>query len=253
MAILDPNPPEFPSLWAVAYGEDRHGLWQAFEVNGVRQVMRWIEPGQFQMGSPEDEAGRFDDDQQHTVTLTSGYWLADTTCTQELWKSVTGNNPAENKQSPEHPVEQVSWKACQSFIERCNQLLDGGLSLRLPTEAEWENACRAGTKTAYWWGDEFDNSRANNSDGGTVPVLHYAPNDYGLFQMHGNVYEWCEDWFADYPDGAVVDPSGPKDGHFRVVRGGSWFSDERLLRSAYRVLHEPAVRSDLIGVRLAGG
>lgn len=254
MAILNPNPLNFPSLWAVAYGEDTYGLWQAFEFNGVRQVMRWIEPGQFQMGSPNTEASRRKDEKQHTVTLTTGYWLADTACTQELWESVTGNNPSNNKQSPGHPVEQVSWDDCQSFIEQCDKLLGGSLSLRLPTEAEWEYACRGGTNTAYCWGDEFDNSRANDSPEGTVPVLQYAPNSKGLFQMHGNVYEWCEDWYFYYPDGAVVDPVGTKVGHIRVARGGYWFYEKCHLRSAYRGFRQdPDFGYDHTGLRLAGG
>lgn len=253
MPILDPDPPEFPSLWAVSYGEDSFGLWQAFEINGVRQVMRWIGPGQFQMGSPENEDGRHKDEKRHTVTLTRGYWLADTACTQSLWQSVTGDNPSHNKASPDHPVERVSWDDCQSFVIQCNRLLGGSLDLRLPTEAEWEYACRAGTETAYWWGDKFNDKYANTGNDGTVPVLQYSPNPFGLFQVHGNVLEWCEDWFAAYPDIPIDDPTGPEDGQHRVLRGGCWFSDERDMRSAFRNHGTAGIRFGSIGLRLAGG
>lgn len=253
MAILDPNPPEFPAAWAVAYGEDRYGLWQAFQINGVRQVMRWIEPGQFLMGSPESEQGRDDDERQHQVTLTRGFWLADTTCTQALWQAVTRENPSHNEKSAEHPVESVSWNDCQSFIDECNQLLNEELVLRLPTEAEWEYACRGGTTTAYSWGDEFDDRYANNGDD-TILVLNYRPNPNGLFQMHGNVDEWCADWFAgEYPDESLVDPKGPESGPNRVRRGGNWLSDGRNLRSAYRYCSVPDARYLITGLRLAGG
>ncbi len=264
--ILDPNPNPFPAPWAVAWGEDRYGLWQAFEIEGVRQVMRWIIPGRFEMGSPKDEPERDDDETQHTVTLSRGYWLADTACTQEFWQAVTGKNPASFSDDPQCPVEQVSWDDCQGFIEAANRELEEGLGLRLPSEAEWEYACRAGSTGPFSWGDSLSPGQANywgkrpynngpkdEDRNRTVPVLSFDPNPWGLFQMHGNVLEWCADWSGDYPERGVLDPAGPDEGHLRVLRGGSWNLSGRYLRSAARGGSGPDFRGDDIGLRLAGG
>ncbi len=264
--ILDPNPNPFPAPWAVAWGEDRYGLWQAFEIAGVRQVMRWIVPGRFEMGSPEDEPEREDDEMQHTVTLIRGYWLADTACTQELWQAVTGENPADFKDDPQNPVEQVSWDDCRGFIDAANGLLEEGPGLRLPSEAEWEYACRAGSTGPFWWGDTLDTGQANYwgehpyNNGPkdavrnhTVPVLSFDPNPWGLYQVHGNVWEWCADWFEKYPPGPVTDPAGPRQGRGRVLRGGGWIYDGRYLRCANRFALQPDGRVGFIGLRLAGG
>ena len=264
--LLDPHPPLFPAAWAVAWGEDAYGLWHAFELGGVRQVMRWIAPGRFVMGSPEHERGRFDDETQHGVTLTKGFWLAETACTQALWQAVTGENPAHFSDDPEQPVEQVSWLDCVAFVERINAEREDGLVLRLPTEAEWEYACRAGTRTAFSFGDALSTELANyrgswdlsgelegENRQRTLPVKHFQPNPWGLYQMHGNVWEWCADWSADYPAGAVTDPTGPADGQDRVLRGGAWFDFGRFLRSACRIGDGPGIRDRRIGLRLAGG
>ncbi|EGV30881.1 Sulphatase-modifying factor protein [Thiorhodococcus drewsii AZ1] len=253
--LFDPSPPLFPADWAIAWGEDVYGLWQACEIAGVRQVMRWCPPGRFLMGSPPDEPERGDNEAQHEVALTCGFWLAETACTQALWQAVIGDNPARFREDPEHPVEQVSWDRCQDFLARVNRLRDDSLVLRLPTEAEWEYACRAGTRTAFSFGDALDTEQANY-DGNyerTLPVQSFAPNPWGLYQMHGNVWEWCADWFGDYPAGPVLDPNGPADGASRVLRGGSWSVGGRLLRSAYRRRSAPDSRFDFIGLRLAGG
>lgn len=250
---LDLNPPQFPTAWAVAYGEDTYGLWQAFEINGLRQVMRWVEPGQCRMGSPADETGRQEDELLHTVTLSRGYWLADTACTQALWLAVNGENPSWDTTSTEKPVENVSWHDCVAFVSLCNDLMEpASVPLRLPTEAEWEYACRAGTDTAYWWGNEFDDTHANNGMT-TLEVLNYAPNGHGLFQMHGNVLEWCADWYGEYPVDTVRDPVGLVVGQRRVLRGGCWIGVPRALRSAYRDHRGPDSRSRHFGFRLAGG
>ncbi len=260
---LDPNPPGFPAAWASAWGEDAYGLWQAFEINGVRQAMRWIEPGSFNMGSPENEPGHFDDEILHKVVLSRGYWLAESTCTQALWRIVTGKNPSHFKGNDQLPVEQVSWDDCQEFIEQAKVLLEGQLMLRLPTEAEWEYACRAGTQTMFSFGDkaDLDLSRANysgkwdnyGSGGKTVVVDRFPPNPWGLYQMHGNVYEWCADWMNDYSSEAVVDPTGSRGGRIRVLRGGGWSNRGRHLRSARRYAFPPDYRDYHIGLRLAGG
>ncbi len=206
-----------------------------------------------------------DDEPRHQVTLTQGYWLADTACTQGLWQAVMGENPARFQDS----VEQVSWDDCQLFLQMANASLEG-LVLRLPTEAQWEYACRAGTQGQFSWGDTLSSGQANyngnypyNSNQKdeyrqrTVDVLTFTPNPWGLYQMHGNVLEWCADWQGEYPSGPVQDPKGPEEGQLRVLRGGSWNDYGRdlrsALRSALRLASTPDSRYDFIGLRLAGG
>jgi len=261
-APLDPNPPLFPPEWACAYGEDRHGLWAAFEIGRVQQTMRWILPGRFEMGSPKDESGRFENEVRHTVTLTRGYWLGDTAVTQALWQVVMGENPSHFKDDPQNPVEQVSWEDCERFMQQVSEMLPGGLQLRLPSEAEWEYACCAGSKTAFSWGDELTADRANY-DGNfpynsgpkgeyrnrTVPVRSFQPNPWGLYQMHGNVWEWVADWSGDYPAEPVADPEGPASGRERILRGGGWDSLGRNLRPARRNARGPGLRSLDVGFR----
>lgn len=264
--LLDPYPPLFPARWAVAWGEDAYGLWQACEIAGLRQVLRWIPPGRFLMGSPEEEPERWDGEVQHAVTLTRGFWLAETACTQALWQSVMDENPSRFTDDPDNPVETVSWLDCQACLNRINAARDDGLLLRLPTEAEWEYACRAGTDRVFSFGDSLTTELANyngnypynkGAEGEyrqrTLPVKHFAPNPWGLYQMHGNVWEWCADWLGDYPSGSVMDPVGSKQGRRRVLRGGAWYDNGRSLRSASRDGYPPAYRFRSIGLRLAGG
>ena len=226
--------------------------------------MRWIAPGEFLMGSPESEPERLDNETQHLVILSRGFWLAETTCTQALWQAVMGNNPS-GFQGPDRPVEQVSWDDVQRFLSRLNAAMpDGGL--RLPTGAEWEYACRAGTSTAFWFGDQITPEQVNYDGnypyaGGqkgmyrerTVSVYALPCNSWGLYQMHGNVLEWCQDWYEPYPIETVVDPGGPAGGADRVLRGGGWFLVGRLARSAQRNAHDPRHRDANIGFRLARG
>ena len=154
------------------------------------------------------------------------------------------------------PVECVSWNDCQEFCKKA------GLGLRLPTEAEWEYACRAGTQTAYFWGNALNGDKANchgNYPCGTTtkgrylqkttPVGSYAPNAWGLYDMHGNVLEWCADWYESYPSGAVTDPPGPAAGGSRVLRGGGWYGDARYCRSALRDYDDPADGVNYLGFR----
>jgi formylglycine-generating enzyme required for sulfatase activity len=264
-----PLPPVFPFRWACAYGEDEFGLWQTFEVQGVRQVLRWIPPGEFWMGSPDTEAGRYGGETRHPVTLTQGFWLADTACTQALWQAVLGENPRNFKQDPSNPVERVSWNGIQEkFLPALNRLVPR-LEAGLPSEAQWEYACRAGTQTPFWFGEQITPEQVNyegnypyvgRANGEyrekTVPVKSLPANGWGLYEMHGNVREWCEDVWGEYPSEAVVDPRGPQygvGGRQRVLRGGSWYHNVTNCRSAFRYASEPDEHYAGIGFRLARG
>jgi formylglycine-generating enzyme required for sulfatase activity len=287
-----PNPLEdgAPPEWASSWGEDRQGVWVAFEVGGVEQILRWIPPGTFMMGSPKGEPGRFEDEgPQHEVTISRGLWLGDTPCTQALWTAVMGANPS-RFQDPRRPVEQVNVGEVEAFLEKVEALIPG-LGLRLPTEAEWEYACRAGTTEATyggpiqilgennapvldpiaWYGgnsgqeyelaDGYDSSKWPNKQyphrkAGTHPVKLRQRNPWGLYDMLGNVLEWCMDgWESDaYAHGLPIDPYVP--GHerpLRVVRGGSWDAHAQSVRAAFRFAGHREVRGGDVGFRVARG
>jgi formylglycine-generating enzyme required for sulfatase activity len=252
---------------AVVSGRDHHGEWAEFIVKGVRHRMRWIPSGTFLMGSPPAERGRYDNEgPQHEVTITRGYWLGETPVTQALWVAVMGENPSRYRSKRpddlERPVEQVSWEDCQRFLDVLNTQV-AGLAARLPTEAEWERACRAGTTTATWVGELSGEVKApeldgiawydGNSGGETHPVGRKAPNPYGLHDMLGNVWEWCADGMRVYAAGPVTDPVGDRQGPLRVRRGGSWHYGARRVRAAYRYADPRKDRYDNLGFRLAGG
>lgn len=217
------------------------------------------------MGSPESEAERGSNEVQHPVTLTQGFWLTDTACTQALWQAVMNDNPSHFTGDPGLPVESVSWLDVQQFIERLNALFPD-LQAKLPSEAQWEYACRAGTQTPFSFGGNVTPNQVNYHGnypyadggeglyrGGTAPVKSLPPNPWGVYEMHGNVWEWCADWYGDYLHEAVIDPVGPDQGGLRVVRGGAWASDARHTRSAYRDEYWPDRRSSGLGFRLASG
>ncbi|OED43785.1 hypothetical protein AB833_03100 [Chromatiales bacterium (ex Bugula neritina AB1)] len=243
-------------------GVDDYGLYTTLSLFGLEQRMRWIPSGRFVMGSPEEELERESNETQHPVVLTEGFWLADTTCTQQLWKAVTGMNPS-RFEGARNPVERVSWGDVQYFIDKINKQ-HPELRLSLPTEAQWEYACRAGTTGPFSTGATITTGQANfngkrsyaNTEKGeyrrkTIPVDALAPNPWGMLQMHGNVFEWCQDWYGKYPEGEVINPTGTKDGAGRVLRGGSWFYGGRGCRSAFRTPLEPVRRSDDVGFRLS--
>ena len=258
-------PDNFPASWASGWGEDQYGLWMTFNYKGIRHLFRWCEPGTFLMGSPEDEPERWGDETQHPVTLTRGFWIAETPVTQALWEIFMGDNPSHFK-GEELPVERVRWDDAQRFINKLNGIKPE-LQLCLPSEAQWEYACRAGTTTPFAFGDNITTDQVNYNgrnpynDGRqgeyrrrTVEVKSLPPNAWGLYQMHGNVYEWCQDWYAtQYPSQPVTDPQGAVSGTLRVLRGGSWFNDGRYCRSARRNHAAPADRYSPIGFRLSLG
>jgi formylglycine-generating enzyme required for sulfatase activity len=244
----------FSPAWASEWGEDRlHGPWCAFEVGDVVQRLRWIPPGTFWMGSPENEEERWSSEgPRHLATIDSGFWMFDTPCTQALWEAVTGDNPShfKNLERPKDtekcPVESVSWGDCQEFLSKLNASLDG-LTLSLPSEAQWEYACRAGTETARY-ADDLDSIAwyVENSKSNTHPVAGKEANAWGLYDMLGNVWEWCADvWTNDY-----TEKSAEASDH-RVIRGGSWIDDARRVRAAYRFHYEPALRNADLGIRCA--
>lgn len=235
---------------------------------GVKLEMVWVPKGSFMMGSPSSEDNRDDDERQHRVTLSEGFWMGKYEVTQEQWAEVMGKNPSHFSGS-RNPVEKVSWEDCQAFIQKLNAYTGGRAASRagafsLPTEAQWEYACRAGTTTPFHYGGRLDSSMAN-FDGNypygrarkgqyreqTVRVGSFKPNAWGLYDMHGNVWEWCQDWYdKDYPSGSVTDPSGASSGSGRVLRGGSWHFDAWNCRSAHRYRGTPTRRSDSFGFRL---
>ncbi|HEX9735206.1 MAG TPA: formylglycine-generating enzyme family protein, partial [Thermoanaerobaculia bacterium] len=238
--------------WASAAGRDEYGLWASFEVEGVTQRMRWIPPGRFQMGSPETENGRWGDEgPRHWVVLTEGFWLAETPCTQEMWEAVMEDNPS-HFVSPRRPVEQVSWEDCQQFLDRLNGRIRH-LEVWLPTEAEWEYACRAGTETATWQGEGSIEEIAWFGGESTQEVALKRPNPWGLYDMLGNVLEWCWDLKRSYKPGVAVDPEGHDMGAERVFRGGSWHDRARSVRAADRLWGLPGGRDRYLGFRLSRG
>ena len=210
---------------------------------GVKLEMVLIPAGKFMMGSPESEVGRKDNETQHEVTLTKPFYMGKYEVTQEQWQAVMGNNPSSVKVA-RLPVNNVSWNDCQDFIGKLNANTNGGY--RLPTESEWEYACRAGTTTVYSFGDKITPKDANFLDsrlGATVVVGRYKPNAFGLFDLHGNVGEWCEDWYASYAAEAVTDPNGAGTGKSRVLRGGSFRCNKSSARSSYRLINTPDERN----------
>jgi formylglycine-generating enzyme required for sulfatase activity len=220
---------------------------------GINLEMLLIPAGKFKMGSPASEKGRRDNETQHEVTLTKPFYMGKYEVTQEQWESVMGNNPSSRTKGAKCPVTDVSWNDCKKFIKKLNGITKG--KYRLPTEAEWEYACRAGTSTAYSFGAKITPKDANYDDSGIgkpIEVGSYKPNTFGLYDMHGNVWEWCEDWKVNYPKGAVIDPKGPAKGEYRVLRGGSFCNSVSGARSSFRDYGcSPSLRGNGYGFRLA--
>jgi len=227
----------------------------------VALEMIWVEPGTFTMGQSDISNAS----PEHNVTLTQGFYLGKYEVTQAQYEAVmTGNTdglsatPSQWPNNPDRPVEKVSWEDIQVFLTRLNAQQAGnipeGWAYVLPTEAQWEYACRAGTTTAYSWGDSISASDANWNHGAdanqTENVGQYSANPWGFFDMHGNVWEWTADWYAAYSSGAQTDPEGPAAGSSRVSRGGSWNYPGTDLRSASRHFHTPSTRLNSFGFRV---
>ncbi len=233
------------------YTGPKHGDTKTITLpGGATMEMIYVVPGTFTMGSSSVEDERFDDEALHRVTLTKGFWLGKYEVTQEQWESVMGANPSRFK-GGRNPVENVSWDDCQSFIRKINTQQNCGA--RLPTEAEWEYACRAGSTGPYAGNENLSDMGwyGGNSGNETHPVGQKQANAWGFYDMHGNVREWCGDWYDAYPDGSATDPAGPARGAFRVSRGGSGISGARLCRSAFRGRDEPGFRNIGLGFRVA--
>jgi formylglycine-generating enzyme required for sulfatase activity/uncharacterized protein YraI len=212
-----------------------------------------IEAGTFQMGANDGDAYN-DEEPVHTVRLTQPFYLGKHEVTQGQWQAVMGNNPSMFTGDPNRPVENVSWDDVQEFIRRLNAR-EGGAMYRLPTEAEWEYAARAGTTTRWSFGDDAGQLGRyawydRNAGGQTYPVGQLQPNPWGLYDMHGNVWEWVQDWYGSYTNGTAVDPAGPSSGSARVLRGGSWRGVARHCRSAGRGHDAPGFRGGNLGFRL---
>jgi len=230
--------------------------------DGATMEMVWIEPGPFLMGSPESEADRENVELQHEVTISQGFYLGKYEITQAQWEAVTGTTPWSGQdnvqENPNHPAVYISWNDVQEFIQRLNYAA-GEEIYRLPTEAEWEYACRAGTTSRWSFGDDEGQlgEHAWYRDNTWAVGLEYAqpvgtkkPNPWGLYDMHGNVWEWVQDWYGKYTSYSQIDPTGPVGASYRVFRGGYFNADARGVRSAFRCHYLPGDRSYLKGARL---
>jgi formylglycine-generating enzyme required for sulfatase activity len=226
-------------------------------IENMKWSFRYCPAGTFTMGSPGS-----DNERLHPVTLTQGFWLGETEVTQEQWESVMRSNPSHFK-GEKLPVEQVSWNACQELVKKLNALgaAPKGYQFALPTESQWEYACRAGSTTAYCLGDDANGLEAygwynRDSDNKTHQVGTKKANAWGLHDMHGNVSEWCNDWYGDYPSptaaaAELTDPTGASSGSNRVNRGGYWGNDAGHCRSANRAPLTPSGTRHGLGVRVS--
>jgi formylglycine-generating enzyme required for sulfatase activity len=238
---------------SVSSDNRQSGNSKTFTANGVTFKMMKVDGGTFSMGATSEQKESFDDEKPvHQVTL-STYYIGETEVTQALWKAVMGSNPS-NFKGDNRPVENVSWNDCQTFIKKLNSLT--GENFRLPTEAEWEYAARGGSESrGYQYSGSNNLSSAawydDNSGGQTHDVKTKSPNELSVYDMSGNVYEWCQDWYGKYSSSSVTNPTGAASGSCRVSRGGSWYDDAWGCRSAYRNHDAPGGKYDGLGLRLA--
>ena len=247
---------------------------EVFTVNGVSFTMVRVEGGTFTMGATNEQGSDAYDEEKpaHEVTL-STFSIGETEVTQALWQAVMGSNPSKYNDNPQNPVERVSWDDCQEFVKKLSSLT--GKTFRIPTEAEWEYAARGGSKSrhykysggnfcsevAWMWENSGDKPLSGNWDGNKItsnhckahPVKEKFPNELGLYDMSGNVSEWCEDWYDKYYYKAspLSNPQGPLTGSNRIFRGGNWYEDAWNCRVSRRYYYTPNSRFSLLGLRLA--
>ncbi len=240
--------------------QEAHNGWktilskETFSVNGVSFTMVYVEGGTFSMGATSEQGSDYQSNEKpiHSVTL-SDYYIGETEVTQELWQAVMGTNPSNFTGNLELPVEYVSWNDCQTFISALNNLT--GRTFALPTEAQWEYAARGGRKSQ---GYKYSGSNtigdvawySGNASSKTHAVKSKQPNELGLYDMSGNVWEWCSDWYASYSSAAATDPTGPSSGSYRVLRGGSWRDCATLCRVSGRYYDSPSYAYSNSGLRL---
>ncbi len=230
------------------------GEIKKIKIDGIDYLFCWCPPGSFVMGSPKTEMGRKENEIPHKVEFTSGFWILQTEITQEKWISIMKCNPSYRKGNL-LPVETVSWQDCQIFLTRLNSVFNAtaqGIRFRLPSEAEWEYACRAGSSTPFanaktpdmlgWYYTELSST--------THTVAEKAPNAWGLYDTHGNVWEWCHDWYGSYGNTDTIDPKGPSTGVERVFRGGSWSCLAHDCRAAVRQSETPEFKHHDLGFRI---
>ena len=223
-----------------------------------------IPAGRFTMGTPPSEPGRGDDETPHDVRLSRPIYLGAFEITQAEWRRVMGGSPSAYASCDRCPVERVNYFEALQFISQLNRLARGPIVYRLPTESEWEYACRAGTTTPFATGMNLTTDQANYNGRfpystfapgvyreHPVPVGTFPPNAWGVYDMHGNVWEWTSDWYGRYPSGPIVDPRGPESGVKRVIRGGSWYFDANSARCGLRYTHAPEDRGFSLGFRVA--
>ena len=247
--------PQQKPHWAHDFGKDDYGFWTEIIIEGNTQRLRWIKPGVFIMGSPEAEHGRYSSERQHEVILKDAFWMTENVCTQELWEKIMGTNPSRNIGS-KLPADNLTWYQCKEFLKKINQI-KSGFQFYLPTEAQWEYCCRAGTQTPFSFGNDIDEKQVNyeweypynrepeigsskqSSESKLMAVKSLPANQWGLYEMHGNVYEWCHDYHAEYEPGILSNPKGPSGGSKRIIRGGCWMGEAKILRSACRYKEKP--------------
>ncbi len=229
--------------------------------NSIGMKFVLIPAGTFTMGSPAGEKDRDVDETQHQVTLTRSFYMGRTEVTQGQWKKVMGTEPWKGEsfvqEGDDYPAVEISWNDAVEFCKKLSAMENR--VYRLPTEAEWEYACRGGTKTAFSFGDDegelskyawFDGNAWDVDEKYAHQVGQKLPNAFGLHDMHGNVWEWCSDWYAEYPSGRLTNPRGPDTGSSRVLRGGSWNDVPHVVRCAYRKNLTPGYRFINVGFRL---
>ena len=229
----------------------------------------YIPDGEFLMGNPDSPNGSEKNDQVHSVKIRNGFWLATTEVTQDQWKRVMGETELHPEKpspfwgdNPEYPKVSISYYDVLVFLKKLQEHSPEN-RFRLPTEAEWEYACRAGTTSRFSTGDKLLNSLAcfsmefpnKYSNTGTKPkhpqtVGSYPPNNWGLYDMHGNVFEWVSDWYAPYPSKKQINPTGPENGNLKIIRGGSWYFSAEKAQSFYRMTHDPSQWGFSIGFRI---